>query len=156
MKRNEIFKEVDEIIDRYKTDITQSVSILQDLQSRYKYLSKEVLIYLAKRLNVPLSRVYSLATFYKAFSLKPRGEHHICVCMGTACYVRGSSRILETIERRLGIKAGSTSQDSKFSLETVNCLGACALGPLLVIDGEYFGKMSPRKVEPIFKDIKNE
>ncbi len=154
MERTEIFQEVDEIVDRYKSQITGSVGILQDIQNRYNYLPKEALVHTAKRLNVPLSQVYSLATFYKTFSLRPRGKHLISVCMGTACHVRGAFRILERLQKTLNIKPGQTSRDLQFSLETVNCLGACALGPLMVIDGEYFGKMSARRVESIIKRYK--
>jgi len=154
MERTKISKEVDEIVNRYEGQITGSVGILQDIQKRYNYLPKEALVHMAKRLDVPLSQVYGLATFYKAFSLKPRGKHLISVCMGTACHVRGAPRIADEIQRRLNIKPGQTSRDLQFSLETVNCLGACALGPLMVIDGEYFGKMSARKVEAILKRYK--
>jgi len=154
MERTKISKEVDEIVSRYEEQIIGSVGILQDIQKRYNYLPKEALVHMAKRLDVPLSQVYGLATFYKAFSLKPRGKHLISVCMGTACHVRGAPRIADEIQRRLNIKPGQTSRDLQFSLETVNCLGACALGPLMVIDGEYFGKMSARKVEAILKRYK--
>jgi len=154
MEMTKIFQEVDEIVSRYKGQITGSVGILQDIQKRYNYLPQEALVHMAKRLNVPLSQVYSLATFYKAFSLRPRGKHLISVCMGTACHVRGAPRILERLQKTLNIKPGQTSRDLQFSLETVNCLGACALGPLMVIDGEYFGNMSARKVESILKRCK--
>jgi len=154
MERTKISKEVDEIVSRYEEQIIGSVGILQDIQKLYNYLPKEALVHMAKRLDVPLSQVYGLATFYKAFSLRPRGKHLISVCMGTACHVRGAPRIADEIQRRLNIKPGQTSRDLQFSLETVNCLGACALGPLMVIDGEYFGKMSARKVEAILKRYK--
>jgi NADH-quinone oxidoreductase subunit E len=154
MERTMIFKEVDEIVSRYKSQITGTVGILQDIQNRYNYLPREALVHIARRLNVPLSQVYSLATFYKAFSLRPRGKHLISLCMGTACHVRGAPRILERLQMILNIKPGQTSRDLQFSLETVNCLGACALGPLMVIDGEYFGKMSARKIEVILKRYK--
>lgn len=154
MKATEFSKEVDEIANQYKGKIIGSVSILQDIQGRYNYLPKEALVHMAIRLNVPLSQVYSLATFYKAFSLRPRGKHLISVCMGTACHVRGAPRIADEIQRRLNIKAGQTSKDNKFTFEVVNCLGACALGPLMVIDGEYFGKMTTRKVESVLKRYK--
>lgn len=154
MQTTEIVKEVDKIVGRYKAQVTGSIGVLQDIQSRYNYLPKAALVHMAKRMNLPLSQVYSLATFYKAFSLKPRGKHLISVCMGTACHVRGAPRIADEIQRRLNIKPGETTQDKKFSFAVVNCLGACALGPLLVIDGEYFGKMNVRKVESILKRYK--
>jgi len=149
-----VSKEVDEIVSRYEGQITGSVGILQDIQNRYNYLPQEALVHMAKRLNVALSQIYGLATFYKAFTLTPRGKHLISVCMGTACHVRGAMRILERLQRRLNIKPGQTSHDLQFSLETVNCLGACALGPLMVINGEYFGKMSARRVDSILKRYK--
>lgn len=154
MGNSEIVKEVDEIVDQYESQLTGSVGMLQDIQNRYNYLPKEALVHMAERLNVPLSQVYSMATFYKAFSLRPRGKHLISICMGTACHVRRAPGILEALQRALDIKPGQTTRDLQFSLEKVNCLGACALGPLMVIDGEYFGKMSSKKVESILKRYK--
>jgi NADH-quinone oxidoreductase subunit E len=100
-------------------------------------------------MGIPLSRVYSVATFFKAFSLKPRGKHLINVCLGTACHVRGAARVLDKLERSLGIRSGETTEDCKFTLETVNCMGCCALGPVVKIDGQYFGEMGPEKVNPL-------
>jgi len=151
MKKTKAIKEVDEIVDRYSAQVTSSLGMLQDIQKRYTYLSEEALTHVAERLNLSLSQIYSMATFYKAFSLTPRGKHLVSVCMGTACHVRSAPRILETLQRSLNIKPGETTSDRQFSLEAVNCLGACALGPLVVIDGEYFGKMTSRKVESIIK-----
>lgn len=151
MERTEIFQEVDEIVDRYKSQITGSVGILQDIQNRYNYLPKEALVHMAKRLNLPLSQVYSLATFYKTFSLRPRGKHLINVCMGTACHVRGAFRIADEIQRRLNIKVGETTEDSKFTFEVVNCLGCCAIGPVMVIDGKYYEHITVRKIESILQ-----
>jgi len=127
---------------------------LEDVQEKDNYLSEENLRAIADRFGVPLSRIYSLATFYKAFSLKPKGKHHICVCTGTPCHVRGSGRIVEEFERLLGVKAGDTTGDGQYSLETVNCIGACALGPVVVKDGEYHGKMTPEKVRGMIKESK--
>jgi len=154
MEMTKIFQEVDEIVSRYKGQITGSVGILQDIQKRYNYLPQEALVHMAKRLNVPLSQVYSLATFYKAFSLRPRGKHLISVCMGTACHVRGAFRIADEIQRRLSIKVGETTEDSKFTFEVVNCLGCCAIGPVMVIDGKYYEHMTVRKIEPILQEYK--
>jgi len=151
MERTKVLKEVDEIVGRYKGQITGSVGILQDIQNRYNYLPKEALVHMAKRLNVPLSQVYSLATFYKALSLRPRGKHLISVCMGTACHVRGASRIADEIQRRLNIKVGETTEDDKFTFEVVNCLGCCAIGPVMVIDGKYYEHMAVRKINPILR-----
>ncbi len=142
-------KKVDSILDTYQHDRGMLISILQDIQREYNYLPKEALIMVSQGLGIALSRVYSVATFFKAFNLKPRGRHLINVCLGTACHVRGAVRILETIERELGINRGETTQDLKYTLETVNCVGACALGPVVVIDGEHVGGMRTEKVKPL-------
>ena len=117
----------------------------------YNYLPKKGLTRVSEGLNVPLSQVYSVATFFKAFSLKPRGRHSIAVCLGTACHVRGAVRILEEIERELGINQGETTKDLRYTLETVNCVGACALGPIVIIDGEPSGEMKVEKVKPLLE-----
>lgn len=138
-----------DIVTKYNSDRGQLVAILQDIQSEYHYLPKEALIKVSRALGIPLSQVYNVATFFKAFSLKPRGKHVINVCLGTACHVRGAVRILEILERSLGIKSGETTPDFKFTLETVNCMGCCALGPVMKIDGEYFGNLKADKIDPI-------
>ncbi len=127
------------------------VSILQDIQKACNYLPKEALIQVSHSLNVPLTRVYSVATFFRAFTLTPRGRHIINVCLGTACHVRGGIRVLERLEQELGVKRGETTGDLKFTLETVNCVGACALGPNVIIDGEYSGQMTMGKVKPLIE-----
>ena len=143
---------VKQILDRYQHDKSLLVSILQDVQAEYHYLPEEALVEVSNRLKVPLSQVYSVATFFRAFSLKPMGRHLINVCLGTACHVRGAIRILEKIERELGINRGETTKDLIFTLETVNCVGACALGPIVIIDGEYEGQMTTDKVNPVLKN----
>jgi len=143
---------VDKILKAYSMKDTHLVSILLDIQAEANFLPRETLPYVAKKLGVPLSRVCRFATFYKAFSLKPRGKHVIKVCLGTACHVRGAVNVLQRIERELGIRTGYTTRDFKFTLETVNCLGACALGPLVVIDNDYHGQMSPTKIPKMLKD----
>jgi len=142
-------QEVAAIIDKYKGEIGQLISILQDIQAKLYYLPKEALIQVSETMGIPLSRVYSVATFFKAFSLKPRGRHMISVCLGTACHVRGAPRLMEQIERSLEISRGETTSDFKFTLETLNCMGCCALGPVVRIDGRYFGQMSAGKVDSI-------
>ena len=113
------------------------ICILQDIQTKYGYLPKDALIFVSDKLEIPLMQVYSVATFFKAFRLQPRGEHIIQVCLGTACHVRGGERLLDKVQRSLGIGPGEsiTTDNMSFSLETVNCLGACALGPIMVVDG---------------------
>ena len=135
------------IVSRYQRDPAMLVSILQDIQAEYNYLPKEALTQVSWGLDIPMTQVYSVASFFKAFSLKPRGRHLINVCLGTACHVRGAVRILEEIERELGINSGETTEDFKYTLETVNCVGACALGPIVIVDGEYSGQMRTDKVK---------
>ena len=142
---------VEDILKKYGDDPSQLIGALQDIQGTYKYLSYDTLLQMSEKMQIPLSRIYSLATFFKAFSLKPRGEHLVTVCMGTACHVREAPRIVEEISRSLGIQAGETTADLKFTLQTVNCLGACALGPVMVIDGKYYGTMTAKKVGPLLK-----
>jgi NADH-quinone oxidoreductase subunit E len=138
---------VSAIINKYKGDRGQLVAILQDIQTEYYYLPKEALIQVSEIMSIPVSRVYDVATFFKAFSLEPRGKHLINVCLGTACHVRDAARVLEKIELSLGIKRGGTTKDHNFTLETVNCMGCCAVGPAVKVDGEYFGQMSTDKVD---------
>lgn len=146
------FVKIDRILRRYRNQKSSLISILHDVQTEYNYLPKESLEKIAEKIGVPLSRVYSTATFFKAFSLEPRGKHLITVCLGTACHVRGAPRIAEEIERILGIKSGETTKDKNFTFETVNCLGVCAIGPVMVIDNEYYGHMSASKIKKVLKD----
>jgi len=132
------------------------LSVLQDIQAKYGYLPEEKLIETAETLDMSLIDVYGVATFYKSFSLTPRGRHQVKVCLGTACHVRGASRIVEEIGRKLGIEPEETSEDGEFSLETVMCLGCCAIGPVVVIDGKYYGQVTPTKVESILRTIRGE
>jgi NADH-quinone oxidoreductase subunit E len=137
------------ILSRNSNDSAMLVSILQDTQSEFGYLSREAITEVSKQLNIPLTQVYSVATFFKAFSLIPKGKHQIHVCLGTACHVRGADKILDTVERELGIKPGESDKDLNFSLDTVNCVGACALGPIVIIDGKYSGEMKIEAVKPL-------
>ncbi len=142
---------VDQILDKYEHREGFLVSILQDVQVQYNYLPKNVLVKVSQDLKVPLTQVYSVATFFKAFSLKPRGRHLIHVCLGTACHVRGAVKVLDKMELEIGIKAGETTKDKRFTLERVNCVGACALGPMVIIDGQYSGEMKIEKVKPLLE-----
>ncbi|MEW6070027.1 MAG: NADH-quinone oxidoreductase subunit NuoE [Candidatus Thermoplasmatota archaeon] len=141
--------EIDAIAAKYERDKSYLICMLHDIQAKYHYLPEKVLRYLAERLDVSPVQIYRIATFYKAFSLKPKGKHLVRVCLGTACHVRGGLRILETVERSLGVKAGETTPNGKFTLERVNCLGCCALGPVIVVDDEYHGKVTSAKAEKI-------
>ena len=140
---------VEAVVDKYQRDKGQLVSILQDIQAEYHYLPKDVLVRVCELIDIPLSQIYSVATFFRAFSLKPRGRHLINVCLSTPCHVRGAAKILEKVERELGISRGETTDDLRFTLETVNCLGCCALGPVMAVDGEYYGTLPVSKVEKI-------
>ncbi len=144
---------MDRILERHGRDPANIIAILQDIQSEINWLPEEDLRYVCKQLEIPFSKMMSLASFYRAFSLKPRGKHIIQVCLGTACHVRGADRIADTIERELGVVAGGTDAGLQFTLETVNCLGACALGPILVIDGEYHGGMTSAKATRLLAQV---
>ena len=141
--------EIDVIIDRYEGKESSILAILQDIQAKEKYLPKETLELVGERLHIPVNKIYRIATFYRAFSLTPRGLHEIQVCLGTACHVRGGIRIVDRLTTELGIRAGETTPDRKFTLETVNCLGVCASGPIMVVDGHYFGKMTSAQVKGV-------
>ena len=143
--------QVEGILKRYDYQESSLVAMLQDIQAEMNYLPKEVLEYTAEKLGVPVTRIFRVATFYGAFSLTPKGRHQIQVCLGTACHVRGAGRIVDTLERQLRIKPGETTPDLEFSLDTVMCLGACAAGPIVVVDREYFSEMSPLKMEKLLK-----
>ncbi len=143
---------VDQIIDRYQGQASALIQVLLEIQSENNWLPKEVLERVSEKLEVPLARIQHIATFYKAFSLVPKGRHHIHICMGTACHVRGAPRVLDTVQDLTGIKPGETDPDMKFSLETVNCLGCCALGPVMEVDGKTHGKMASGETEAVLKN----
>ena len=145
-------KKVALVLDKYQHDKGMLVSILQDIQEEFNYLPRESLEQVSKTLDIPFSQLYSIATFFKALRLTPRGRHLINVCMGTACHVRRAVKVLEATERELGIKSGETTDGLEFTLETVNCVGACALGPVVIIDGEYHGQMKTEKVKDMIKE----
>jgi NADH-quinone oxidoreductase subunit E len=139
-------EKIDQIIDKYQSDASSLIQILLEIQRENRWLPKEALEMISKKLGVPLNRIQHIVTFYKVFSLMPKGRHEIHVCTGTACHVRGAPRILDSVQDLVGITPGETDLDLKFSLETVNCVGCCALGPVIVMDGEYHGQMNLRKV----------
>jgi len=142
------------IIEKHGYEESSIIAILQDIQSTANYLPQKALREVSKSMDIPLTRIYAIATFYKAFSLRPRGRHSIHVCLGTACHVRGGQRVLEYLERKLGVKSGQTTRDLMFTLERVNCLGACAMGPMMVVDQKYLGKVKIDKIESILKKYK--
>jgi NADH-quinone oxidoreductase subunit E len=142
---------IDAIVDAYQGDSSALIQILLTIQRENRWLSKEILDKVSRKLDVPLSRIQHIVTFYKAFNLIPKGRHEIHVCTGTACHVRGAPRLLDSVQDFIGIQAGETDPDLKYSLETVGCVGCCALGPVMVIDGEYHGKMAPAQSEAVIK-----
>ncbi len=144
-------KKVDAIIDRYSAERGVLIQLLLDMQNEFNWIPKEAIVRVNERLQIPISEIYRVASFYKAMSLTPVGRHMVQVCLGTACHVRGGTRILEEAEDILGIKAGETTQDMSFSLRRVNCLGCCALGPIMVLDGEYHGKITPTNVRQVLQ-----
>jgi len=145
-------EKVDQIIDKHGGEASSLIQILLDIQSEHSWLPKEALDQVSGRLRVPLTRIQHIATFYKAFSLVPKGRHGVHVCMGTACHVRGARRVLDAVENLTGIQPGETDLDLKYSLETVNCLGCCALGPVVEIDGKTHGKMAPAMVADVLNN----
>ncbi len=147
---------VDKILEHHKNDRAMLVAILQDVQDEFRYLPKEVLNYVSQKLEIPIPEIYNVATFYKAFSLKPQGKHICSVCMGTACHVRGAPVILETMKSHLKIEPGQTTPDNKFTLKTVNCVGACAVGPVADIDGVQYGNLTASNAITLLKKIGKE
>ncbi|MDH5465834.1 MAG: NADH-quinone oxidoreductase subunit NuoE [Candidatus Aminicenantes bacterium] len=138
-------------VTKYNSEKKALISILQDIQEEYNYLPQDALRIVSETTGIPLIDIVGVATFYRAFSLEPRGRHLVTVCLGTACHVRGGLKILEEFEKKLNIKAGETTEDGKFSLQTVACLGCCAIGPVVVIDDKYHAQTTIRKVVPILK-----
>lgn len=143
---------IDRIINKYRGDAGSLIQVLLEIQSENRWLPQEVLEKVSEKLKVPLTRIQHIVTFYKAFSLVPRGRHEIHICMGTACHIRGSPRVLDTVQDLVGIRPGETDMDLRFSLETVNCLGCCAIGPVMVVDGKYHGKIAPTKTGDVLKN----
>jgi NADH-quinone oxidoreductase subunit E len=142
---------IDQIIDRHEDKAASLIQVLLDIQSEYDWLPKEALERVSEKLKVPLSRIQHIATFYKAFSLVPKGRHDVHICMGTACHVRGAARVLDVVQDLIGIKPGETDLDWKFTLETVNCLGCCALGPVMEIDGKTHGRISTAEIRDVIE-----
>ena len=143
---------IDQIIDKYEGEEGTLIQLLLDIQQELNWIPREVAERINQRLNIPLSQIYRIASFYTAMSLTPRGRHLVSVCMGTACHIRGSPRLLDRVTNILKIQPGETSADGRFTLNTVNCLGCCALGPVMVVDGKYHGKIAPTKAEEVLKN----
>ena len=145
---------IEAIIRQHGAQKSALIAMLQDVQREYTYLPRDVLQHLSRTLDVPLSRAYSLATFYRAFSLKPKGRHPVAVCLGTACHVKAAVKIIEKFERELGIKTGQTTADLAFGLEQVRCLGCCGLAPVVTVGQDLYGKVSLTKVDQIVRQYR--
>jgi NADH:ubiquinone oxidoreductase subunit E len=145
--------EIDDLIARHKAGGGGLIELLQEVSARYQYVPREVVEKISRELDVPLTQLYSLATFYQSFKLAPPGRHHVCVCTGTACHVRGAPRLVETLERDLKVKAGQTTADGRITVDTVNCLGTCAIGPIVTVDGRYYGNMTSDGLTKLVKKI---
>ena len=143
---------IDQIIDKHHGEPSSLIQVLLEIQAEKHWLPKEALERVAERLRVPMTRIQHIATFYKAFSLVPKGRHEIHICVGTACHVRGATRVLDTVQDLTGIRPGETDLELKFSLQTVNCLGCCALGPVMEVGGKTHGKMAPSKTAEVLKN----
>lgn len=142
------------IVGKYHNEKSSLIAVLQDVQEKYNWLPAEALKLIAEKLGVSLIDVYSVATFYRAFSLTPRGKHVVTVCLGTACHVRGAPTVMDRVKSKLDIEPGCTTPDENFTLESVNCLGACALAPIVVVDGKYYGQSTVQKVDQIVDQYK--
>lgn len=147
-------KELKSFISEHKNDKGPLIMIMQEAQKIYGYLPIEVQEMISKGLNIPMEKVYEVATFYAQFNLVPRGKYHISVCLGTACYVKGSQKVLEVLEQNLKIQSGECTTDRKFSLDSCRCLGACGLAPVMKVNDEVFGKLTPDKVPQILSQFK--
>lgn len=148
------YKESMEILKKYPSEKRYTLAILQDIQREYGFIPREVMSYISEYLNLPITNIYSIATFYKALSLKAKGKYVIKVCNGTACHIRGSNTLIDEITEVLGIKPGETTEDGLFSIEIVNCLGACALAPVMVVNEKYYGNMTKEKVKTVIDEYK--
>jgi NADH-quinone oxidoreductase subunit E len=147
------FKALENVLERYPPNPEHLISALQDVQTKFNYIPPEAMRAVCDHLGVPVSRGWAVATFFKSFSLEPRGEHGIKVCLGTACHLKGGERVVESLERDLKVARGHTTADLRFTLDTVNCLGACALAPLAVVDEEYQATTNSRKLKKYLKKV---
>ena len=148
-------KPVDSVIEKHELKKTALISILHDIQDRYRYLPDEALKRVASRLRMDINEAYGVATFYKSFTLTPQGKHSITLCLGTACHVRGGPKLLRELKGLLHIEPGQTTADRQFSLNVVNCLGVCAIGPVMMVDRKFYGEMNPIKAKKIIEKLNN-
>ncbi|MBM4094551.1 MAG: hypothetical protein FJ276_34870, partial [Planctomycetes bacterium] len=149
-------REIDELLAKHKAGGGGLIELLQEVSACYRYVPREVVEKISGELEVPLTQLYSLATFYQSFKLSPPGKHHVCVCTGTACYVRGATRLLQTLQNELKVEPGETTPDGEFTLATVNCLGTCAIGPVVTLDGRYYANLSPDGAARLIRNVDDE
>lgn len=142
---------LERIIEKHRGKAGALIRVLIEIQHENRWLPKDVLVKVGEALGVPFSRVMQIATFYKTFSLKPKGRHEVHVCTGSSCHLRGAARLLAAVQRQIGIKPGETDPESRFSLETGSCLGSCSIGPEVIVDGTHHARMTPAKVEDVLK-----
>lgn len=147
---------IDRILEQYKYQVGALIPILQDVQTECEYLPRDKLVYISQQLKVPLSRIFSVATFYSSFSLAPRGRHTITLCLGTVCFLKGSDKIHKVLMETLNVEPGGTSADRQFTYAPVNCLGACALAPVMIIDDKYYNKLTPGDIPGILAEYAKE
>lgn len=150
-QRVQELSKIEQIIDSYGNNKESLIQILLDAQTGYRWLSKDILARVSERLGISLKHIYNIATFYKHFSLLPKGRHSIAVCLGTACHVRGAVRLLDRVSQAVGVEPGETTPDEKFTLSRVNCVGCCALGPVMVVDGEYMSNPPAKKLNQLIE-----
>ena len=147
-------EELEKILQIYTQDKDNLIQILNEVQEHYGYIPKHAQMEISKYLNIPLAEIYGVITFYSRFTLKPKGKYHIAVCLGTACYVKGSSKIMDRLKERLNIEAGETTKDGKFSIEATRCVGACGLAPVFTVNGEVYGKATVQKLDQVLDELK--
>ena len=148
------YSKIDNIMKNHSWEESALISILHEIENLYNYLPAWALRHISEKLNIPMIQVYGVASFYNAFHLTQHGKHLIRVCEGTACHVKGGHSVMEELERKMSVKAGETTKDLNFTLERVNCLGCCALGPIVMVDDKYYGQMSPAKLGALIKQLK--
>jgi len=146
-------EKIDKIIEKYSSDSSSLTSILSEIQAKYSFLPQDALKRVAEKLEIPMTQLFGVVNFYKIFKLEPSGKHIIRVCLGTACHVKGAHGILEEFERKLKIRVGETTKDLAFTLEKVNCLGCCSLGPVAMVNDDYYGQMNTVKVNSLLKRL---
>lgn len=147
-------EELEKILWVYKQDKDNLIQILNDVQEHYGYIPKHAQMAISEYLSIPMAEIYGVVTFYSRFTLKPKGKYHVAVCLGTACYVKGSQKIMDRLEERLGIKTGETTADGKFSIEATRCVGACGLAPVFTVNGEVYGKATVQKLDQVLDELK--